>query len=133
MGMNSAIRTFVVAMVDEIRPALRQEIRAALSRDVASKATEPPALDTDGDALLTVSEAAAFCAVTVPTMRKWLHEGVLPMYRIGNGRTLRVRRRDLMALLQSPHNLPDEKEHLEKQARKILSGLRKTKGSADGF
>lgn len=53
--------------------------------------------------LFTVQEAAQYLAVSEATIRRYISDGKLPAYRLGNERLIRVRRQDLEGLL-SPIN-----------------------------
>jgi excisionase family DNA binding protein len=52
-------------------------------------------LDTE---LLTLAEAAALLKVNSFTLRRWIDQGILPAYRVGQ-RRLRVRRIDLARMI----------------------------------
>lgn len=49
--------------------------------------------------LVSVSEAAAYLAVHVNTVRRWTRDGFLPCFRVGPRRDRRIRRSDLDRLL----------------------------------
>jgi len=53
--------------------------------------------------LFSVREAAEFLAVSEGTIRRYISDGRLPAYRLGNERLIRIRRQDLERLL-SPIN-----------------------------
>ena len=123
MGVNSAIRMLVQGVIDELRPAIRDELRAV-------NAEAPPSLNPPNAAvssqLLSVSETAAFCGVVEPTIRAWIKSGRLRASRLGGGRTYRIRRADLDAFLSLVSSAeggaqPDP----EAQAMRALQRLRK--------
>jgi len=57
--------------------------------------------------LFTVQEAAEYLAVSGATIRRYISDGRLPAYRLGNERLIRIKRQDLERLL-SPINAGDE-------------------------
>lgn len=48
--------------------------------------------------LLTLRQAAAYAVVSVSTLRRWVRDGLLPVYRAG--RQIRIDRADLVAVLR---------------------------------
>jgi hypothetical protein len=56
--------------------------------------------DDDLLGLMKISIAAHFCAVTPKTIRKWIRQGLVPVY--GRGRVYRVKLEDVM-----PRRNPD--------------------------
>lgn len=55
------------------------------------------------DELLTIKEAAALLKMSTVTVRRWLKQGRLAGYRVG-ARSIRLRRRDVEALLEPTEN-----------------------------
>lgn len=53
--------------------------------------------------LFSVQEAAEFLGVSESTIRRYIYDGQLLAYRLGNGRLIRIKRQDLEKLL-SPIN-----------------------------
>ncbi len=51
--------------------------------------------------LFSVQEAAEFLGLSMSTIRRYIHDGRLPAYRVAGERLLRIRRGDLEALLSS--------------------------------
>lgn len=49
--------------------------------------------------VLNVREAAQFLSISVPTVRSWIRDRKLPVYRVGNG--IRFKRADLEKVLYS--------------------------------
>jgi excisionase family DNA binding protein len=54
--------------------------------------------DQNADQLLTASQAAQLLAVHVSTIRRWIRQGKLPAYRVGD-KGIRVRRADVHLLI----------------------------------
>lgn len=54
--------------------------------------------------LLTVKEVAAYLRVSRVTVWRWCQQGIIPASRLG--RNWRIRRDDLLGLLESPKCLP---------------------------
>ncbi len=95
------------------------EWRAALARwspgEAGDGAAPPAGNDAHGGRdLLSPDEAAAFLGVHTQTVRGYIRAGKLPAYRIAGERSIRIRREDLLALLEplSPEEagLPEEAE-----------------------
>jgi excisionase family DNA binding protein len=64
--------------------------------------TEPqPVIElADDDSWMTTAEVAAEWGRNVETVRRWTREGQLPAYRTPGGRTLMVKRSDVLKTLQ---------------------------------
>lgn len=62
-----------------------------------STVTEPLA---DGDAWMTTAEVATEWGRNVETVRRWIREGQLPAHRTPGGRTLLVKRSDVLKTLE---------------------------------
>jgi excisionase family DNA binding protein len=63
-------------------------------------------MSTLADDFVTVTEAAALLHVSSSTIRRWIREGELPAYRIGQ-RRVALRRRDLATII-APANFGEE-------------------------
>jgi excisionase family DNA binding protein len=57
---------------------------------------------------LTVAEAASFLRVDRSTVRRWIENGTLPAYRVGQ-RRVRIDRRDLERVISSTSPKPSKK------------------------
>ncbi|MGI8716048.1 MAG: helix-turn-helix domain-containing protein [Solirubrobacteraceae bacterium] len=62
-----------------------------------STVTEPLA---DGDGWMTTAEVATEWGRNVETVRRWIREGQLPAHRTPGGRTLLVKRSDVLNTLE---------------------------------
>ena len=51
--------------------------------------------------LFSVQEAAEFLGVSESTIRRYIYDGQLLAYRLGNGRLIRIKRQDLEKLLST--------------------------------
>lgn len=72
----------------------------------AKNRTVPPV--TSATASTSVDDAGAILAVHPRTVRRYVRTGKLPAYRLAGERVVRIRRADLMALLEPVH--PEEAE-----------------------
>lgn len=80
---------------DELVAGLRVLVRAIARQEVALALADA----RDSDEYLSTAGAAALAGVAPGTIRRWIKEGRLTGHRAG--RVLRVRRCELMALLES--------------------------------
>src|SRR3989442_7879511 len=55
---------------------------------------------TQQSELLDIAQAAAFLHVSQMSLRRWTNSGRLPCFRVGGRRERRLRRADLLALLE---------------------------------
>lgn len=60
--------------------------------------------------LFSVQEVAEFLAVSEGTIRRYISDGRLPAYRLGNERLIRIKRQDLERLLSPLSSGSDEEE-----------------------
>ncbi len=79
--------------MEGLEQKLRELVRAVVREELALLRAEPP----DDDALLTFGEAAALVRVSTRTVRRWVADGSL--VALGAGRTVRLRRADVLARL----------------------------------
>jgi len=79
----TGIATLLAALTEiPVRMATMERTLTELAAKVeALRAASPPLL-------VTVQEAAAVCKVSVPTMRRWVKTGQVPVMKVAN--TLRV-------------------------------------------
>lgn len=86
---------------------VRERVRAA----IAAAPSTPPTTASDGHRsqagstgspreLFTVDQAAEFLGVHHQTLRGYIKSGKLPAYRLAGEKVLRIKREDLMALLE---------------------------------
>jgi len=81
----------VIDLGDQIRALVREVVREELARARGAD------LASGGDDYLSTDEASRVASVAAGTLRRWIREGRLIGHRAG--REIRVRRRDLDALL----------------------------------
>ena len=60
--------------------------------------------------LFSVKEAAEFLGVSESTIRRYISDGRLLAYRLGNGRLIRIKRQDLEKLLSPINSCNDEEK-----------------------
>ena len=63
--------------------------------------------------LLSVKEAAQFLGVSESTVRRYISDGRLLAYRLGNERLIRIKRQDLYELLSPINNCNNEKKQAD--------------------
>lgn len=67
----------------------------------AGQSAEPPAAPDNEAALLSPEEGARLLGLHIQTVRGYIRSGRLPAFRIAGERAIRIRRDDLIALLQA--------------------------------
>lgn len=50
--------------------------------------------------MVTTGVAARYCGVSVKVIRRWIHAGYLPAFRVGPGQTIRVDMNDVETMLR---------------------------------
>ncbi len=89
------------AALDDVRARVREAIAAspapAPSSEPQSSAVVSPASSRE---LFTVDQAAEFLGLHHQTLRGYIKGGKLPAYRLAGEKVLRIKRDDLMALLE---------------------------------
>ena len=86
---------------DDLRARVREAIAASPAPAASSEALSPVvASATSPRELLTVDQAAEFLGVHHQTLRGYIKNGKLPAYRLAGEKVLRIKREDLMALLE---------------------------------
>jgi excisionase family DNA binding protein len=84
--------------------ALRARVRDAVATSPSSPASAPETVrsgaGTSSRELFTVDQAAEFLGVHHQTLRGYIKNGKLPAYRLAGEKVLRIKREDLMALLE---------------------------------
>jgi excisionase family DNA binding protein len=100
------------SMEETIRGIVREEVRAALQEYLPVR--------REGGDVLSIAEAAELARVHRVTVTRWLGDGTLK--RLGSGRMTRVRRDDVLALLE---NGPAQDKPLspEQMGRNVAAGL----------
>jgi excisionase family DNA binding protein len=63
--------------------------------------------------LFSVQEAAEFLGVSASTVRRYISDGRLLAYRLGNERLIRIKQQDLYELLSPINNSNSEKKHAD--------------------
>lgn len=101
------------AMRDSVREVVREEIRAALKEFVGGS--------LGADAPLDLRQAAAFVGCHKNTVSSWVKRGLLPSS--GKGRLLRVKRADLLLVLERLA-VPVVVESPESIADRVLRSVR---------
>jgi excisionase family DNA binding protein len=66
----------------------------------------------NGDRLLTTTQVAKLLGVHAVTVRRWINEGKLPAYRVGE-KAVRIRRDDLAHLLTPMRDDPKQGSHTD--------------------
>jgi len=79
-----------------------------------------PVSATLDDELLTVAEAAKLLKVNASTVWRWINQGELPAYRVGQ-RRIRLKRADLARLIRPARNPEQERATVADQERERLS------------
>lgn len=80
---------------------LRERVRAAVSAlPRAERGPSPTGPAATGQALFTVDEAAAFLGIHHQTIRGYIKSGKLPAFRVAGEKVIRIKRDDLMGLLE---------------------------------
>jgi excisionase family DNA binding protein len=51
------------------------------------------------DMLLSIADVAKRCVVSTRTVRRWIEDSGLPIFRPGKGRLIRISERDLVAFI----------------------------------
>lgn len=80
--------------------ALRERVRAAVSASPRAERGPSPTAAATGQSLFTVEEAAAFLGIHHQTIRGYIKSGKLPAFRVAGEKIIRIKRDDLMALLE---------------------------------
>ncbi len=104
---NSGAATHREELVLTIRQLIREEIQA-----VAPIAGE----------MLTIAQAAALAGYGVTKIREWLKAGTLRRY--GEGRGVRVNRRELQELMARQHSQGTTSAEIERMAERVFRGRR---------
>ena len=96
-----------VPLVERPRP---RERRVAFGEQrLVRDAAEPLAAPDSEAALLSPEDGARLLGLHIQTVRGYIRNGRLPAFRIAGERAIRIRRDDLIALLQAmPAARPDE-------------------------
>lgn len=81
---------------------------------------ERGAANAPSDELITIAQAAAAVSVGVTTIRGWLKSGTLKRY--GEGRLVRVSRRELLDLMANPKQ-KGPADSAEEMARRISARI----------
>jgi excisionase family DNA binding protein len=84
---------------------LRARVREAIAASPAPRMPDEPPLPAAGSGvssreLFTVDQAAEFLGLHHQTLRGYIKSGKLPAYRLAGEKVLRIKREDLMALLE---------------------------------
>src|SRR5574341_1902539 len=86
--------------LDALRPRVRDAVAASPSSSVSAPETLRSGAGISSRALFTVDQAAEFLGVHHQTLRGYNKSGKLPAYRLAGEKVLRIKREDLMALLE---------------------------------
>jgi excisionase family DNA binding protein len=94
-----------IAHKQERAEVRRQRLAPEPAAAAQADSNRPPiAADTDEPQvpsdLITVSDAAAICAMDSDTVYKWIQSGQLPFWEVGPKKSKRVRRRDVERLIR---------------------------------
>jgi excisionase family DNA binding protein len=87
--------------------ALRERVKTAVAstpepapEPLVRAGASPGVTDGIGQAFFTVDQAAQFLGIHHQTLRGYIRSGKLPAYRLAGEKVLRIKREDLMALLE---------------------------------
>ena len=122
MSLDGAIRDFIRAVVEELRPVVLEDLRRLLREERPGQMPAP----IDGGAVqeifVSAARAAEVAGVQPAAVRRWISHGDLPSHRAG--RLIRVRLDDLRAFLSRPSDRRDDAEvvDLDRRAQNILRG-----------
>ena len=87
--------------IEALRERVRQAVAAMPEPEPSPQAeTAGSATGGIGQAFFTVDQAAAFLGIHHQTLRGYIKGGKLPAYRLAGEKVLRIKREDLMALLE---------------------------------
>lgn len=94
----------------------------------------PVSTSGQGDQLIPVSQAATLLAVHISTLRRWIRQGKLPAYRVGD-KGIRVHYGDVLRLLTPlPAGTPQKGRHVkateEAAVTRCLTKEEQTRGLA---
>jgi excisionase family DNA binding protein len=118
---------------EELAPLIRTEVAQTVRRHLSEARQDHQQPVQSKLPLMTVTEIAAHCGVTEPTVRDWIKAGYLPAHRPGAGRIYRIHREDLDAfLLKLPQirvdAVPDVGEQVERILRRVRGKARNGEG-----
>ncbi len=86
--------------LDTLRERARQAIASTPRPEPVRSDNPPPPEGGMGQGLFTVDQAAQFLGVHHQTLRGYIKSGKLPAYRLAGEKMLRIKREDLLALLE---------------------------------
>jgi excisionase family DNA binding protein len=87
--------------LDDLRARVREAIAASPASSPAGEPMSPAAAaTTPSRELFTVDQAAEFLGIHHQTLRGYIKTGKLPAYRLAGEKVLRIKRDDLIALLE---------------------------------
>jgi len=86
--------------LDALRERVGQAIAATPRPEAVRSASPPPPEGGMGQGLFTVDQAAQFLGIHHQTLRGYIKSGKLPAYRLAGEKVLRIKRDDLLALLE---------------------------------
>lgn len=88
------------ATLDTLRARVREVVAASPEPSPSVVGAPAPATGTSPRELFTVDQAAEFLGIHHQTLRGYIKTGKLPAYRLAGEKVLRIKREDLMALLE---------------------------------
>ncbi len=91
----------VARAAEQPSPRIGQHGAAHTPPTGAGQSAEPPAAPDPEAALLSPEEGARLLGLHIQTVRGYIRSGRLPAFRIAGERAIRIRRDDLIALLQA--------------------------------
>ena len=120
MSLDGAIRDFIRAVVEELRPVVLEDLRRLLREERPSQVPSPNDGGPIQDIFVSAARAAEVAGVQPAAVRRWIARGDLPSHRAG--RLIRVRLDELKTFLARPTDGRDDAEviDLDTRARKIL-------------
>ena len=109
-----------------IRSMLREEIRTAVREELRALLPKVPASPAQSDDFLSVQDAAKVARVCAATVRSWLRHGQLKRY--GTARLPRIRRSELVRFMATqPSSESEPPRPIDEQVASILSRPERTR------
>ena len=124
MSLDGAMRDFIRAVVEELRPAVLEDLRRLLREERPGQVPPPNDPGTIEEVFVSAARAAQIAGVQPAAVRRWIACGELPCHHAG--RLLRVRLDELKAFLARPTDKRTDAGaiDLDARARSILRGRR---------
>ena len=115
MSLEGPMRDLVRSIVEELRPAVLEDMRRLLREELSAQRAAPNNRDAVHDTFLSSAQAAEVAGVQPAAVRRWIARGDVPSHRAG--RLVRVRLDDLKAFLARPTGSPSAGGPIDLDAR----------------